>query len=273
MSTNLQVFSFDEKEVRTVMINNEPFWVAKDVCAILEHTNNRKAVDDLCDPDDVTSGYIGVVTGIKADGSDATQNVRATLINESGLYALIFGSRLEGAKKFKKWITSEVLPQIRKTGSYSVSQPQSDDEFLAVAILKAKNIIENKDKEIQKLSIELQEKDNVIETHEQIFKDLTDTKDLMGFRMLSKTLQIPEKNLRALLIENKIVYYLEGDMVAHSHGKERGFCLMKKELDRLGKDRDCVKFTKKGQEQILKLWSNQKQNTRVIFMKDYAVYK
>ena len=73
----------------------------------------------------------GVVTGKKADGTDAFQIVATTFINESGVYSLIFGSKQERAKEFKRWVTSEVLPSIRKTGQYSIAQPSLNDKLQA----------------------------------------------------------------------------------------------------------------------------------------------
>lgn len=105
--------------IRTAGTPDEPLFCASDVCKALGYVNSRKAVADHCDEGDVTKRYMGVVTGKKADGSDALQNVQTTFINESGLYGLIFGSKLESARQFKKWVTSEVLPAIRKTGSYT----------------------------------------------------------------------------------------------------------------------------------------------------------
>ena len=74
---------------------------------------------------------MGVVTGKKADGTDAYQTVNTTFINESGVYSLIFGSKQERAKEFKRWVTSEVLPSIRKTGQYSIAQPSLNDKLQA----------------------------------------------------------------------------------------------------------------------------------------------
>jgi len=106
---DLQIFNNDEfGEVRTVVIENEPWFVAKDVALALGYTNPRDAVINHVFDDDK-----GVE---KLDTLGGAQNL--TVINESGLYSLIFNSRLESAKKFKHWVTSEVLPQIRKTGGY-----------------------------------------------------------------------------------------------------------------------------------------------------------
>lgn len=113
--TKLAVFSFGNQEIRTVTDEHGEIWfVANDVCAALELGNPRKALADHVDPDDVTQ-------------SDVTDNLgRKQLtnhVNESGLYALIFGSRKEAAKRFKRWVTSEVLPAIRKNGQYVAKAP------------------------------------------------------------------------------------------------------------------------------------------------------
>lgn len=99
-------------QVRTITRDGEPWFVGVDVCNALGYSNSRKAIHDHVDNDDK-----GVT---KSDTPGGKQNV--VIINESGLYALIFGSTLESAKRFKHWVTSEVLPSIRKTGSYTVSK-------------------------------------------------------------------------------------------------------------------------------------------------------
>lgn len=115
--TKLAVFSFGNQEIRTVTDEHGEIWfVANDICAALELTNPRKALADHVDPDYVTQ-------------SDTTDNLgRKQLtnhVNESGLYALIFGSRKESAKRFKRWVTSEVLPAIRKNGGYYAATNES----------------------------------------------------------------------------------------------------------------------------------------------------
>ena len=95
-------------KIRIVLIDGEPWLVGKDVATALGYTNPRKAIRDHVDDEDKQGERI------------VPHGSPATLINESGMYALIFGSKLDSAKKFKRWITSEVLPAIRKTGSYSI---------------------------------------------------------------------------------------------------------------------------------------------------------
>ena len=109
------IFKFENQVIRVVGTAEAPWWVGSDVCAVLEIANNRDALNRLDDDekDDV------VIT----DTIGRQQTVKA--INESGLYSLILTSRKPQAKKFKKWVTSEVLPAIRKTGRYSLANPQS----------------------------------------------------------------------------------------------------------------------------------------------------
>lgn len=109
----LQNFNFNSLPVRTVLVNDEPWFVGKDVADILGYSNSRKALSDHVDDEDK-----GVT---KSDTLGGNQNI--TIINESGLYSLILKSKKPEAKQFKRWVTSEVLPTIRKHGTY-MTQPQ-----------------------------------------------------------------------------------------------------------------------------------------------------
>ena len=111
-------------QVRVIDDNasGELLFCANDVTHALEYANGRKAVADHVDSRDILKRDMGVVTGKKADGTDAYQTVNTTFINESGVYSLIFSSKQERAKEFKHWVTSEVLPSIRKTGQYNANQ-------------------------------------------------------------------------------------------------------------------------------------------------------
>ncbi|WP_341864427.1 BRO family protein [Leuconostoc citreum] len=106
----VEVFNFETNDVRTVVINSEAWFVGKDVADALGYTKSRNALTKHVDEDDALKRGV-------TDNLGRLQET--TLINESGVYSLIFGSKLESAKRFKKWVTSEVLPAIRKTGSYS----------------------------------------------------------------------------------------------------------------------------------------------------------
>lgn len=116
---DIQIFSHPQfGEIRTAGTSEQPEFCAMDLCKALGYKNGRDALAKHVDYPDVAKRDIGVVTGKKSDGTDAVQNVEASFVNESGMYALIFGSKLPQAKEFKHWVTSEVLPSIRKHGAY-----------------------------------------------------------------------------------------------------------------------------------------------------------
>lgn len=123
-----QIFNFEKNEVRTFLVNDEPYFVGKDVASVLGYSNTPKAIRDHVDEEDKTQNESFTVNG-----------TALMLINESGLYSLILKSKLPNARKFKRWVTSEVLPTIRKTGSYT-NVPQSFAQALRLAAdLEEKN--------------------------------------------------------------------------------------------------------------------------------------
>lgn len=122
----LTVFAFESAALRTIDRDGEPWFVAKDVCSVLEIDNVSQALARL-DEDERNTLILNEGT------SPAGGNPNVNIINESGLYSLVLGSRKPEAKKFKKWVTSEVLPAIRKTGSYSApSAPETNDVISAL---------------------------------------------------------------------------------------------------------------------------------------------
>ncbi len=138
----IQIFNNKEfGNIRTVNIAGEPWFVGKDVANALGYSNNRKAISDHVGEEDKRDGVT------IRDSIGREQN--PILINESGMYSLIFGSKLKSAKQFKHWVTSEVLPAIRKTGSYQ-SVPQGK-ELLALAVLEAQKTIEEQNHKIKEM--------------------------------------------------------------------------------------------------------------------------
>ena len=129
-------------KIRGVMIDDEPWLVGKDVAAALGYSNASKALIDHVDDEDKLNNESLSSLGQRG----------GWLINESGLYSLILSSKLPDAKKFKRWVTSEVLPSIRKTGGYIAGQESlTDVELLAKAVLIAQKTIEELIGEIAKL--------------------------------------------------------------------------------------------------------------------------
>lgn len=138
---------------------NEPLFCAADVCKALGYTNPRKAVADHVDEGDVTKRDTPTTSGVQI----------MTFVNESGLYSLIFGSKLDSAKAFKKWVTSEVLPAIRKTGGYIAAKADDTPEMImARAILVAQDTIKK-----QSLRIEEQKRKIAEDAPKVLYADST----------------------------------------------------------------------------------------------------
>ncbi|PNZ09837.1 BRO family protein [Staphylococcus simiae] len=121
---DLQTFNFEELPVRTLTVDEEPYFVGKDVAEVLGYSKARNAISKYVDSEDKKDAPIQGTPG-------GTQKM--TIINESGLYSLIFSSKLESAKRFKRWVTSEVLPTLRKTGTYQVKPLTTSEQIQLIA--------------------------------------------------------------------------------------------------------------------------------------------
>lgn len=155
--SELKIFNNEEfGKIRTVTIDNEPWFVGKDVAVILGYSNPQKALRDHVDEEDRTLNDSFTVNGTKG-----------ILINESGLYGLILSSKLPNAKKFKHWVTAEVLPVLRKTGRYNLQQPQGK-EHLALAVLEAQKTTEEQTAQIEEMKPKAIFADAVATSHTSI---------------------------------------------------------------------------------------------------------
>ena len=139
----LQIFNFNNNEVRTVLIDNEPHFVGKDVAEVLGYSEPRSAVSKKVEKEDRGVAKIETPSGVQ----------EMTVINESGLYSLVLSSKLPQAKSFKRWVTKEVLPAIRKTGSYQTPTNPMDALELMFQAQKQSNeqiaVIDHRVKELE----------------------------------------------------------------------------------------------------------------------------
>lgn len=166
--------------------DGEFFFIGKEVAEMLGYVNSRKAIFDHVDSEDK-----GVT---KRNTLGGVQNI--SIINESGLYSLILSSKLPQAKEFKKWVTTKVLPSIRKHGGYIKNQENmSNEDILANAVLLANNLIAEKDKEIANL-----------QSKARYFDELVDKNLLTNFRNTAKELHIPQKAFIQFLLDQKLIY-------------------------------------------------------------------
>lgn len=154
----LQVFSFESNSVRALERDGQAWFVGKDVAEVLGYKKTRNAIAEHVDKDDALKQGI-------TDSLGRTQET--TIINESGLYSLILSSKLPSAKKFKRWVTSEVLPALRKTGQYQVKE-LSGSELMAKALIEAQNVLAAKDKQIEEMKPKVVFADAVATSHTSI---------------------------------------------------------------------------------------------------------
>lgn len=201
MNTEIQTFHFNAAPLRTLTDKNgDPWFVGKDVATILGYTNPRKALIDHVDDEDKTDGVT------IRDSIGREQN--PTVINESGLYSLILGSKLPTAKRFKRWVTREVLPSIRKTGGYiPTSESDSDEAIMAKALLIAQKTIERNAQQLRAKDRQIME----LEPKAKALDAFTDVEDRLLVREAAKILSnagtpISEKQLREWMSNNDWIY-------------------------------------------------------------------
>lgn len=141
--TRIIPFSFEDRSIRTIHLNQQPYFVAKDVCDVLGISNGRDAVREKLDPDEK------LMSDIPTPG----QRRKVWLVNESGLYHLIFRSNKPEAQAFRKWVTSEVLPALRKTGSYQVPAADRPGAQLTLPFLDADHYIDQIKREMLEVAL------------------------------------------------------------------------------------------------------------------------
>lgn len=201
---DIQVFNNPEfGEVRTVTIDNEPWFVGKDVAEALGYTNTKDALSTHVDAED---------RKILQRSENATfeiPNRGMTVINESGVYALVFSSKLPDAKKFKHWVTSEVLPSIRKHGAYmsqkTLQNALLNPDFLIQLATELKTEKE-KTRTLQIRNSELTVQTTIMKPKAEYFDDLVDRNLLTSFTDAAKELGIKRKDFIGFLIDGGYIY-------------------------------------------------------------------
>lgn len=198
----IRIFKSEEfGEIRTVEIGGEPWFVGKDVAETLGYERPTKAVSDHVDGEDRDEVPI-------QDSIGRMQNT--AIINESGLYSLILSSKLPSAKAFKRWVTSEVLPSIRKHGGYINGQAEmSPEELMAKALQVAQKTLEEREARIGVLAAEnsaLTVEKQILKPKADYFDELVDRNLLTNFRETAKQLSIKQNDFVKFLLEKKYVY-------------------------------------------------------------------
>ena len=193
----LQVFSNAEfGSVRSIMINNEPYFVGKDVAEVLGYGNTRDALARHVDEEDKDAVGIHDAIGRQQD---------TILINESGLYSLILSSKLPNAKKFKRWVTSEVLPAIRKHGVFAVDAMLNDPDSMIAALQAYK---EERQRRLLLESENAVQKQQLLEMKPKVsyYDVVINSPDLISITEIAKDYGWSAKRMNSVLNEKEIQY-------------------------------------------------------------------
>lgn len=220
MNTEIQTFNFNNAPLRTLTDENgDPWFVGKDVATILGYTNPRKALIDHIDDEDKTDGVT------IRDSIGREQN--PTVINESGLYSLVLGSKLPTAKRFKRWVTHEVLPSIRKHGIYATEN--TIDQILANPDFGIRLLTDLKNERAKRIEAENQIKE--LEPKAQALDAFTGVEDRLLVRDAAKVLSnsgtvISERQLREWMTDNDWIYRHNGSWHATARHCTAGHLVM-----------------------------------------------
>lgn len=209
--TEVQVFNHSMfGELPVVVVGGVEWFGGAEAAKALGFSKPLDALSNHVDEDDSAVHGVGVQTGIKADGTPAMQVVKKKFINESGLYSLIFGAAKQGnnpeikekAKQFKRWVTAEVLPTIRKTGGYVANEDMFINTYLPFADEQTKMMFRGVLETVRKQNEQIA----AMKPKVEYFDALVDRNLLTNFRDTAKELQVKERFFIDWLLKNKFVY-------------------------------------------------------------------
>ena len=252
----IQVMVFENPEfgrIRTMTDKKGyPLFCGKDVCEALGYRKPDVAVRQHVTARDVTKRYVGLMVGKKKDGTPIVQQRQILFVTESGLYDLIFGSKLDSAQKFKHWVTSVVLPQIRKTGGFVPLNESDTDEDIrrrTEEVLKA--TLEQKDKLIAEQETEI---DRLLP--KALYADsVLESISCYTTTQIAKELGMTAQELNRWLCAERIQYYQSGQYMLYAEYAHRGLAKSRTHYDLfVGRDtvltRMYLVWTEKGREFI-----------------------
>jgi prophage antirepressor-like protein len=247
---NVMNYAFEGAQVRTVAQGGEPWFVAKDVCDVLNIRTDT--VNAILDDDEFSNTN---TIGIKIDNV----NRGLTVINESGLYSLVLRSRKPEAKRFKKWITSEVLPSIRKNGGYIASHANDTPELImARALQVAQTTIERHQAQLGEANRQIKE----LAPDAEYARKVVDAKNLHTVDSIAVYLGISAIKLNRFLKEQGWIYKQGGIWYPTVKIRNKDLCGMKivpyayDEHDNV-KTREHLKWTEKGRRAVIELWNRE----------------
>lgn len=205
----LQIFNFDSNEVRTVIVNEEAYFVGNDVAKALGYSNYKNAITNHVDKEDKLSTQIEY----------AGQRRKVIVVNESGLYSLIFSSKLESARRFKRWITSEVLPAIRKHGIYAtdnvIEQTIQNPDYIITVLTEFK-----KEKERRML---LQQQVGELKPKADYYDQILKSQKLITVNAIAKDYGMSAQALNKILHDLKVQFKQSGQWLLYAKYHDKGY--------------------------------------------------
>lgn len=219
-----EIFNFQGQQVRTVTINGEPYFVGKDVAEVLGYQRADNAIRNHVDDDDKLTHQF----------SASGQKRNMTIINESGLYALILGSKLPQAKEFKRWVTSEVLPTIRKHGAYLTDSKIEEVLLSPDTIINLATQLKNERAEKEQLKIELEEARKQTSYLDLILQ----TKDQLTTTQIAQDYGMSASKFNQLLKDLRIQRKVNSQWVLYKQYLGKGY-IASRTFEYIGRDDRC----------------------------------
>lgn len=233
-----KIFDFEQNEVRTILLDNKPYFVGKDVANVLGYSNTPKAIRDHVDEEDKTQNESFTVNG-----------TALLLINESGLYSLILKSKLPNAKRFKRWVTSEVLPSIRKHGIYATDELLDNPDLLIEVATKLK--------EEKTLRLVAEQRVNELQPKADYYDSILKNKSLMTISIIAKNYGMSANKMNNLLHELGVQYRQGKAWLLYRKHQDKGYTHTEM-IPVQGSDnlKPSTKWTQKGHIFIYQLLKN-----------------
>lgn len=218
MNNELKIFENEDfGQVRVTMQNGEPWFVAADVCRALDVANHKDAIVRLDDDEK---------TGVALTDPHGRKQV-TNVINEPGLYSLVLGSRKPAAKQFKRWITHEVIPSIRKTGGYIDGQEQmTDAELMAKALMVAQNTIAEREKRIASMTAKLEEQNtaiSIMQPKAEYYDNVLSADGTLVTTVIAKEFGMRAADLNKLLHKYHVQYKIGGIWVLYAEHQNKKY--------------------------------------------------
>lgn len=239
-------FNFESMDVRTVLINNAPWFVGKDVASALGYSNPQKAIRDHVEQEDLTVNDSFTVNG-----------TNAKLINESGVYSLIFSSKLDSAIRFKKWVTSEVLPSIRKHGAYMTDSKIEEALTDPDTIIRLATTLKQERQE----KLLLKQRVNELQPKADYTDSILQNKALVTITFIAKDYGMSGAAMNKLLHELGVQYRQGDTWLLYAKHQQKGWTQSEtKEVRRADGSKKLVASTKWTQKGRLGLYELLKDN-------------